>query len=42
MEEVFGSKETAADLEGVRAKVEHYHTTQGDMGHDPEAEGSRR
>jgi hypothetical protein len=41
MEEVFGSKETAADLEGVRAKVEHYHTTQSDVAHEPETEGSR-
>jgi hypothetical protein len=30
MEEVFGSKETAADLEGVRAEIKHFHASKGE------------
>lgn len=36
MEEVFGSTETAADLEGARAEVERYKAAQGDKGYEVE------
>jgi hypothetical protein len=36
MEEVFGSKETAADLEGARAEVERYKASQANKGYEAE------
>jgi hypothetical protein len=40
MEEVFGSKETAADLEGVRAKVQHYEATKDGRAYEAEPVGN--
>lgn len=39
MEEVFGSKETTADLEGVRAEIKHFHANKVDGAYVNEHEG---